>query len=840
MKHLLASQYRAGWRSAHRGRGAGRFGRWLLLLIMVCSVVYVLGQRDSSAAAVEEAVQPPEDVLKFLSSQCADCHGGGEAAGGFSLETLQAESQAHAALHGWTRVFDRIERGEMPPPDANALSPAARQAALVPFHDWLAQADRAERKTILRRLNRIEYQNTLHDLLGVSIEVIELLPEDQQAGGFDNNGRALAVSAELMERYLQVARMAIDAAMVSGEQPEVQTWQTSAKSDVANYIPDNFRLVNDHIVMFTSNNTQYSKVSTRAKRIPQRGRYRFEFTAFAHNSREPRVFSLLASNFAGAAAVYVPLGYFEAPPELTRFALEFELDQKFAIQFFLQDFPGWIHGGIKEDSPGIGFSDVTITGPLYDEWPPRSHRQLVGEVHLEQAELADARPIIERFLPRAFRRPVSGPEVEQYLSLLENRLQAGRSFRDSLKITLSAILCSPHFLYLQEAETAQSITDTELASRLSYFLWNSLPDAELLQLAAAGQLSEPPVLRQQVRRLLADSRSQRFVDNFTGQWLRLRDINDTTPDKKLYPEFDELLQYSMVQESRQFFAYLLRENLSIDLFLDADFTLLNGRLARHYDIPDVRGLPLKPVLLPADSPRGGVLTQAAVLKVTANGTNTSPVTRGVWVLENILGQPTPPPPPNIAGIEPDIRGAATIREQLEKHRDLDSCRACHRAIDPPGFALEAFDPVGKYRSHYLRFFVHPQHADKGWGQVKPDAPVDASGELPSGERFAGLQEFKALLKTQDVLFAHCFTEKLLQFGLGREATFSDRAAIHEIIQQAEKPRTEKQQAENQEPGHLRGSIQGAEFRAVQTANEQRRGLRTMIEELVLHPVFRSR
>ena len=308
-----------------------------------------------------------------------------------------------------------------------------------------------------------------------------------------------------------------------------------------------------------------------------------------------------------------------------------------------------------------------------------------------------------------------------------------------------------------------------------------MPDEELFRCAEDDSLLQFAALSRQVERMLEDPRSDQFTRNFIGQWLHLREINETTPDRKLYGEYDELLQHSLIEESESFFQRLLDENLSIVNCLDSDFTLLNERTARHYGIDGVDGLKLRKVALQSDSVRGGVLTQGAVLKVTANGTNTSPVLRGVWALENILGKTPRPPPPNIAGLEPDIRSAVTIREQLDKHRDVESCNACHRFIDPPGFALESFDPVGKYREKYLRFVVNPDHADKGWGKVQEGAEVDPSGKLATGEPFAGIREFKSLLVADKDQFAKCLAEKILMYALGRELGFSDRPTVDAIV-----------------------------------------------------------
>jgi hypothetical protein len=312
-----------------------------------------------------------------------------------------------------------------------------------------------------------------------------------------------------------------------------------------------------------------------------------------------------------------------------------------------------------------------------------------------------------------------------------------------------------------------------------------MPDDELLTLADQGKLSQPEVLRGQVDRLLRDAKGERFVKNFTGQWLKLREIDFTEPDARQYPEFDEMLRYSMLQETERFFREVLGRDQPVLDFVDSDWSILNERLARHYGIGGVTGQQFRRVTLPLGSPRGGILTQASVLKVTANGTNTSPVIRGVWVLENILGKPVPPPPPGIGAIEPDIRGATTIREQLDKHRNIESCAVCHKRIDPPGFALESFDAIGGWREWY-RSLGAGERVDLEIGRIrvqyKKGPPVDSAGVLANGESFEDVRRFKELLLEDKDQIARCLTEKLLTYSLGRELGFADRPAVGEIVQ----------------------------------------------------------
>jgi hypothetical protein len=702
-----------------------------------------------------------DDTRVFFENHCTDCHDDSSKKGGLDLLALERDITDINAVDLWTRIYDRVDSGEMPPPKKKER-PSRDQIDqfLGKISPPLLAADKQLHDVHMRRLNRVEYEHTAQDLLATDIPLQHLLPEDPQAGGFDNNGAALAVSAELIERYLQAARLALDHAIVHGDPPATEIITVSAVDEVKPYFGKQYGYHDKRIVAYLTERTNYSKISTRSHRLPKRGRYRFKFTAAAHNSDKPIVFSITASDFKSAGATYVDLGYFEAPPKPKTFEIEAVLGEKFAIQFFAHGLPTWINDPDKTQSPGVGYSDVKISGPLNEEWPPGSHRRLLGDTNLKTGTLTDAERILKNFAARAFRRPVSDLELQRYTQMVTDKLAEGRDFEQSLRVALEAVLCSTNFLFLQ---------DESIDSKLSYFLWNSQPDAAI----------PDETLDQKIERMLSDPRSHRFVTNFAGQWLKLRDIDETVPDTTLYDSFDDVLLVSMIWEAEAFFRTLLDENLSLTNFIDSDFAMLNGRLADHYAIPDVTGLDVKKVTLPKDSVRGGVLTQAAVLKVTANGTSTSPVLRGVWVLENILGRHIPPPPPNVGGIEPDIRSATTIREQLDLHRHTASCQACHQFIDPPGFALESFDPIGAFRENYLQFKVNPQHADKGWGSVVKAAPVDASGQLASGEAFQSVREFKKLIDPDT--FAHTLTERLLTYALGREMGFSDRAAISGIV-----------------------------------------------------------
>ncbi|MFT5467881.1 MAG: hypothetical protein ACI8UO_002989, partial [Verrucomicrobiales bacterium] len=356
----------------------------------------------------------------------------------------------------------------------------------------------------------------------------------------------------------------------------------------------------------------------------------------------------------------------------------------------------------------------------------------------------------------------------------------GRNYEQALKATTVAIFTSPDFLFLRERPG--KLDDFAIASRLSYFLTRTSPDAELLELAKAGQLAGKT--REQAVRLIADPKFERFVTDFTDSWLNLRDIDATSPDGTLYYEYDRFLQDSMLRETSAFFESLIRENLPVRNVVKADFTFLNNRLAEHYGIDGVESPELSRVQLPKDSPRGGFLSQASILKVSANGTNTSPVRRGVWVLERILGQTPAPPPPGTPGVEPDIRGATTLRDLLAKHRDSTSCNSCHSKIDPPGFALESFDPVGAYRENFRVFGGGEQVVEQylgRWHKTYTGAPVDASGELADGRKFEGFLQFRDLIAEDEDTLARNLVTKFLTFSTGRDMGFSDRAEIERIL-----------------------------------------------------------
>ncbi len=433
---------------------------------------------------------------------------------------------------------------------------------------------------------------------------------------------------------------------------------------------------------------------------------------------------------------------------------------------------GWLAWTRAYEGPRVRVFEVSLEGPFYDEWPTASHHELYGD---NAIELKHAATILSHFAFRAFRRPIEKDELEVLVKLVKSQAATGSSDLEAIQAGLQAILCSPSFLYLEKQQQGDAddtgADDHALAARLSYFLWSDQPDWSLRQSATDKKLHDPEVLREQALRLIKDGRSQDFVEAFTDSWLQLDKVGTQPPSHTTYPEyFTHSLQSAMIEETRQVFRHLMVENLPITHFIDSDFTFLNGNLARHYDIDHVVGHHFRKVQV-YDRRRGGLLGQAAVLTASANGIDTSPVVRGIWVLENILGTPPNPPPPDIEPIEPDIRGVTTIREQLQKHREVATCAQCHAKIDPLGFALENFDPIGGWRIRYMNTGKKPM--------------VDASGQFPDGDGFADVVELKQQLLERKSQFARCLTEKLLVYATGRTLSPIDRPHVDRIVHELE-------------------------------------------------------
>lgn len=545
-----------------------------------------------------------------------------------------------------------------------------------------------------------------------------------------------------------------------------------------------------------------------------------------------------------------PLGFFDAPslkPMGHQFEAWLEADDylKFDAASLWEVHP--YHHKDKATGyagPGVAIDYLEVEGPLNDEWPPPSHKRLFGDLPLvalnklsvdakkpprtvpKRIKTPDspnpvgpytfatvnpddpagaAEKLLRAFLPKLFRRPVEKKELYRYVRIMTDRLVAEDSFEMAMRAAYKTALCSPEFLFLREP--SGQLDDWAVASRLSYFLYNSMPDEELFKLAEKGELRKPEVLRAQVERMLKDTKSDRFVADFLDQWLDLRDIDATTPDKKLYPEWTPYLRHAIAGEPTAYFRRLISDDRPTTQLVTSDFLMLNQRLAEHYGIAGVSGTAHRLIGVPADKHRGGFLTQAAVLKVTANGTTTSPVKRGAWVMKKLLGTPPEPPPPDIPAVEPDVKGATTFREQLAKHRDNASCASCHAKMDPPGFSLESFDVIGGFRDKY-RATESKQHADltalfpshrtpEGkWHGIyvvgfTVGQPVDASGETADGKKFAGIDDFRKLLVNNQRGLARNFVNQLLTYSTGVPMRFADRAVVEAVLDKSNEYRTRK-------------------------------------------------
>jgi hypothetical protein len=845
------------------------------------------------------------DVKTFLETHCYDCHDAETRKGKFQMDELPTDQVTADQAKAWARILARLEAGDMPPPK-KARPPAAETAAVLAWCKTTlaaeARARRGEGGALTRRLNRLEYENTVHDLLGIAVPLRALLPEDDRADGFDTAAHALRISPVQIQRYMEAADVALQAAMMRGPRPQAATHRFSYdhEKERAFFAQESFgrQLVRreGELQFFAEPSSEVPAILQQLSELTRRqpGRYRVRVAARTLDAQGQSVVFGVRTASPKQRLGIAPLGWFDAPPEVARvFEMEahftpgdtiivepYRLNDLRRQRGYSQYAPGdgpviAQRTALKNPPPAsglaLGIAYVEVEGPLVEAWPPVGHQRLFGEVPLvpfnklpaaaitpgamqrsragtqltplSRQPAEDAERLLRAFLPRAFRRPVSDEDVAPYLGIVQQHLERAECFESAMLAAYRAVLCSPDFIFL--VGEPGPLDDHTLAARLSYFLWRTAPDDALRALADRGELRQPAVLRRETERLLASPRAQAFVTDFLDQWLHLREIAATQPDKKLFPEFyiqdgpthfkeDGLLVHSMLEETRLFFADLLRENGSLLQLLDADFTYLNQRLAGFYGLSEAferemgrqsdkersgaaavslsPHLPvslsgstaLRRVTLPPGSPRGGVLTQASVLKVTANGTRTSPIVRGVWVMENILGRKPLPPPPDAGSIDPDTRGSTTIREQLAKHQRSETCASCHRQIDPPGFALESFDPAGQWREVYRtldgvqRLKTNRPQPKAAPGQTLvgrdllgpmtwlPGQPVDASGALLDGRTFTGPAQLKARLLEEPRTFARCLAAKLTTYATGHATEPGDLLALEAIVAEAER------------------------------------------------------
>jgi len=698
--------------------------------------------------------------------------------------------------------MDQLERGEMPP-EKEARPPEDKVQLLIEnIRQKAKTADIAQRATdgrvVRRRLNQAEYVNTLRDLLHVEVDLSDLLPPSTSTSGFDNNAQSLHTSSFLLRTYLRAADRVLDAAIANKGEP----WKLNKRFDLREEKSvasqgSVYRHVDDGVAIFAVWESANIRVTMWNMLTHFRGKYRVRISGYGYQSDgKPVDFHVNAGTFKEVTEERL-IDYYSFPadkPTVVEFVEQLEPENRLRIiADGLPALPPEVEkvGADIYEGPGLAIQWVEVEGPLLESWPPLSHKSIFGDMPQErvssaedpdrlevvsQQPMADAQRILMGFARRAFRRAVTDLDIKPFMGRIRSKIDQGDSFEQAMRVGLKGIMVSPEFLFLSEKTLPDTLEldDDALANRLSYFLWSSMPDEELLGLAEARRLNDPAVLHQQVERMLNDPKAKSFTENFTGQWLNLRAIDDTMPDRTLYREYDDVLKVASLKEPKLFFEELLKSDLSITHFVSSDFTFLNARLAKHYGIPGVEGAQMRKVGLPTGSHRGGVITMSSVLKVTANGTTTSPVLRGAWLLERILGTPPSKPPPDIGTIEPDIRGATSIREQLAKHRNVESCARCHRDIDPPGFALESFDVTGGWRDHYRAMEDDSRRVIQG-------QPVDSTGILPDGRRFENIDDYKLLLLQDKDQLARNMTEKLISYAIGAEPTPLDKQEIERIV-----------------------------------------------------------
>lgn len=743
------------------------------------------------------------EVLPILKSHCVRCHGPKVQESRIRLDTLSTDLvKDRAAAEYWHEVLNVLNAGEMPPDGEKPLSSKERET----LTGWVSQAIQksieAQRDTqgrvVLRRLNRVEYQNTMTDLLGLEMDYARDLPPDAvSAEGFKNNGQSLQMSALQLEYYLSTARRALDRVIVSGPAPKKYDYtftETNVKGWLGNpqfsnrlgrqqqflgkmvkdYPEEGDFLVRVKLTADLKPNTGYPLLEVAVGYRPDTKILFREFDLVEITSAEVQTFE-----FRGRVENFpLPVrGQGKYPGLVVRARNVYDdgspLPKGKKDKKRKQTFPDEPH------LPTIQIQSVEFHGPVYDEWPPARHRQILFDSPLrDKDETAYVTEVLRRFMKRAYRRPATQSEVDLLAHFYQSIRPEFPTFEEAIRETLAMVLIRSEFLYLVEpaGKEKRPITDWELASRLSYFLWSTLPDDRLLKLAEKGELRNQMILAAEVDRMLKDPKSSRFIEQFTEQWLQLNVLESVAISRDYYSGFDDKLKEDMRQETQQFFAELVRENLSALHLLSSDFTMLNESLAKHYGFEGVFGRKFRKVALKKDSHRGGLLGQASVLLSNSTGEDSHPVRRAVWIRDRLLNDPPAPPPPDVPSLdEADPKFLKlSVREQLEVHRGTDACASCHKNIDPWGIALENFDAVGLWRDEIRRKA----------GRKFETIPVNAKDVLPSGIELNGHEQLKDhLLQKHKADFAESLVSRLLMYALGRRLELSDREEVVKLTKQ---------------------------------------------------------
>lgn len=772
------------------------------------SIVVLLPSLLTSGIALAEPSFEKE-LQPYLEAHCIGCHGAQKQEGDFRIDTLSREVGLNDTPH-WAEIIERINSGEMPPDEVKQRPSADESAKIV---EWLAArikegeaARMAKRDRVsYHRLTRDEYVNSVRDLIGVEYDAADPggLLEDPEWNGFERLGSVLTLSATHIEKYITAAEVVLAEAYpekkveyldLSRRAVEMQPGQPHYERLEKAGLLDKVRYP-----LTTSGELFRASSPFRGpgRNFPGPGIYEISYTVCGlkpEDQRPPRmqVYEHKLDRVLFEKDIIAP----EDKPMTVTFQTHLvrhpeihviniaagprhpRNNSSSRIPFITTAYPRapWQMKITDEQGlprvPVLIIDSISMRGPIVTEQEQRRRDEYMAK---DEGNMDQVRNGLEAMARRAFRRPLKDGELETYLTIVEGEVAAGEKFVDAVKSAMTAILCSKSFLFLAEGDQhadRHTLNDWEIASRLSYLVWSTMPDDELLLAAERGQLSDKTELQRQLARMLADPRSDRFTRSFPTQWLRLRKVGMFAPDKKIYPNYDSHLEQSMIEEPLAFFGEVLRKGLTLREFIDSDWTMVNPRLAGFYGLPEVPVDEFQRVSLKPEHHRGGLLTHAAILSLTSDGTRHRPVHRGVWLSESILGRTPPPPPANVDPIEPNPVDApkATIRMKLAAHIHDPRCASCHRNIDPLGMAFDNYNAIGEWRTH---------EKVEGTGD---DPPVDASGVLPDGRRFENARELKQLLMTDLDEFNRTFIEKLATYGLRRTITFEDRDELNKIAQ----------------------------------------------------------
>ncbi|MCH2207632.1 MAG: DUF1592 domain-containing protein [Lentisphaerales bacterium] len=807
----------------------------------------------------------PKELTAFLNDYCIQCHGPKKSKADFRVDQLRIIENASQAEE-WQLVLDNLHLGEMPPEDEKQADTKLINKVTEWIEKELSRARKVLKghtgEVVLRRLNRFEYDNTIEDLFGVQGSFTDSFPEDAQEDGFDNNGAALMLSTAQIQAYMSSAEKVLNKTIKTGQRPvhksdernlQMQNkglWgqhakrQKSYKSETPEQtrirldklppkerkkqLEDQKKFQQDPYWDFIYPAWENGKLRAPRPNDPETTEYAYYRTSFGYQNprssmyiQKPGWYKFTINAYAVRTQVEgIRLKITHSSPrpgiipKLSGYAyLKENTPQEYSFDVYLEKGERvrvqeadkgskWMTAkeGLKYQGPMTIIKSIKFEGPIVKQWPGKGHTNLLGNTDINKLNKDQVRELLSNFAPKLFRRHVGSAVIEKYTVLFEQFAKTV-SPAEAYKLTLKAMMVSPRFLYHQEA--AGKVDDYALASRLSYFLWRSTPDDELLKLAKQKKISQQKILKEQISRMLQDKKSERFLKDFTKQWLQTYKVGEIMPDKQLYPKYDKLLEEAMVEETQSFIKEVFRNNLSIDNLIDSDWSILNERLAKHYGIPGVKGLQMRKVKFDkAATIRGGLMTHASILNITSNGTTTSPVVRGVWLMEHLLGIPPSPPPPDVPPIEPDIRGATTIKEQLLKHREIQTCKECHKKIDPFGVALENFGVTGAWRLNYEA--LKPGKNKRM--QLAKGKAVEPDDTIPSMGSYKNFDEFRKLIFKNRKIVYHNMAHKLATFALGRSLDFSDREYLDQIV--------------------------------MATAKKDK-GLQTMVYELILNPIFRK-